>query len=53
MNLAKARFFLCSLVSVEQMAEGHCSERVVGERKLAPREPYGARRTRTAGVPNR
>ena len=53
MNLAKARFFLCSLVSVEQMTEGHCSERVVGERKPAPREPYGARRTRIAGVPNR
>ena len=29
------------------------SERVVGERKLAPREPYGARRTRctATGVP--
>ena len=35
MNLAKARFFLCSQVSVEQMTEGHRSERVVGERKRA------------------
>lgn len=32
---------MCSLVSVEQMTEGHRSERVVGERKLVPREPYG------------
>ena len=27
------------------------SERVVGERKLAPREPYGARRTRLREYP--
>ncbi len=51
MNLAKARFFLCSQVSVEQMTEGHRSERVVGERKLALREPYGARRTRLREYP--
>ncbi len=42
----ESEVFLCSQVSVEQMTEGHRSERVVGERKLALREPYGARRTR-------
>ena len=42
---------MCSQVSVEQMTEGHRSERVVGERKLALREPYGARRTRLREYP--
>ena len=37
MNLAKARFFLCSQVSMEQMTEGHRSERVVGESEIEKR----------------
>ena len=39
------------LVNLHGAEEAIGSERVVGERKLAPREPYGARRTRVAGVP--
>ena len=39
------------MVNLHGAEEPIGSERVVGERKLAPREPYGARRTRAAGVP--
>ena len=41
----------CCIYGLNDGEEAIGSERVVGERKLAPREPYGARRTRVAGVP--
>ena len=36
----------CCIYGLNDGEEAIGSERVVGERKLAPREPYGARRTR-------
>ncbi len=41
-HLLRWPFLLVSLFGAEEPIG---SERIVGERKLAPREPYGARRT--------
>lgn len=35
----------CCIQGLNDAEEAIGSERIVGERKLAPREPYGARRT--------
>ena len=39
------------MVNLHGAEEAIGSERVVGEHKLAPREPYGARRTRLREYP--
>ena len=39
----------CCIYGLNDGEETIGSERVVGERKFAPREPYGARRTRFCG----
>ena len=41
----------CCIYGLNDGEEAIGSERVVGERKLAPREPYGARRTRLREYP--